>query len=189
MKKLLFLSLLPLSMLVRAQQEEHAAHSESFSPHHNVAFMVTHTHVSKGVKDGDRQWISLPSFALDYNYVFHPKWSVGLHNDIIFEDFIIEKESANGMEETIERSEPIVSVAVIGFQPGKHFIFQVGAGGEFEKEQNFFVTRLGVEYVWELPKHWELVGNLVYDIKWKGYDNWVLGIGVAKAFGFRNKHR
>ena len=30
---------------------------------------------------------------------------------------------------------------------------------------------------------WEVFGTLSYDVKWGGYDSWLIGIGIAKAFG------
>jgi hypothetical protein len=45
------------------------------------------------------------------------------------------------------------------------------------------LNRFGVEYAAELPNEWEVFGTLSYDLKWKAYDTWVLGIGIAKKFG------
>lgn len=83
----------------------------------------------------------------------------------------------------MERSEPIASVLVGGFKPGKHFTFEAGIGYEISKEENLFLTRVGAEYSLELPKEWEFVANLIYDVKWDAYDSFAFGIGVSKSFG------
>ena len=170
MKNVSILLFLFLNGLSYAQEEK------EFLKHHNISVLLSHTYVSKGVVDGDRQWLILPSVALDYNYVFLPKWSIGLHNDFIFENYKIEK----GNEE-FERSTPIASAVTTGFKPGAHFTYQFGLGGEFAKEENFFLIRFGVEYSLELPKEWELISNFVYDIKWSAYDSFSIGIGISKS--------
>jgi hypothetical protein len=157
--------------------------SEKFKSHHTASVFLSHTIVKDGIKDGKTQWVSFPSYALDYNFVFSPKWKIGLHNDVIFEDFIIEKKSGNAKTEVLERSEPFTTVLVGGFKPAKHFTFEVGMGYEFAKEEDLFLTRLGTEYAVELPKEWELVINVIYDLKWNAYDSFTIGIGLSKAFG------
>ena len=77
----------------------------------------------------------------------------------------------------------MASALVVGFKAGTHFTYQFGLGGEFAKEENFFLTRTGVEYGLELPNEWEFIANFIYDIKWNAYDSFVMGIGVSKSFG------
>ena len=154
-----------------------AQHDKTFSKHHRFSFLLSHTYVSQGVIDGDKKWLTLPSVALDYNYVFLPKWAVGLHSDLIFENYKVEKS-----DEVFERTTPVASALTAGFKPGEHFTCQFGLGGEFAKEEDFFLLRFGVEYGLELPKGWELVSNFVYDIKWNAYDSFSFGIGVSKSF-------
>jgi hypothetical protein len=149
-----------------------------FTKHHNVSLLLGHTYVSQGFVENKREWLILPSVAFDYNFVFSEKWAIGLHNDLIFENYKIEKD-----DEQFERSTPIASAITGGFKPGEHFTYQFGLGGEFAKEENFFLTRFGVEYSLELPKEWELISNFVYDIKWNAYDSFGLSIGISKSFG------
>jgi hypothetical protein len=175
MKKYLLIIVLILINTAFAQERE----NEIFKPHHSLGFVVGHTNVSHGVENGDRKWLSLPSFALDYNYVFSPKWSIGLHNDLIIESYKVETSE----DEVLERSSPFATAIVGGFKPGKHFTFQAGLGGEFAKEKNFFLTRLGVEYGLEIRNGWEFIANLIYDIRWNVYDTYAVGMGISKSFG------
>jgi hypothetical protein len=145
--------------------------------------LLSHTVIKNAIDEGTTDWMAFPSFAFDYNFVFSPKWRIGLHNDLIFEDFIVETVSSEGDIQELERSEPIASVLVGGFKPGKHFTFEAGIGYEISKEENLFLTRVGAEYSLELPKEWEFVANLIYDVKWDAYDSFAFGIGVSKSFG------
>ncbi|URM38914.1 hypothetical protein [Flavobacterium anhuiense] len=69
------------------------------------------------------------------------------------------------------------------YKPNEHWSFLLGFGGEFAKEEDFFLTRAGIEYGYELPKGWEIFGTASYDFKWNAYDSWGIGLGIAKNFG------
>jgi hypothetical protein len=157
--------------------------SEKFKPYHSITGLLSHTIIQDGIRDGKTEWIAFPSFAFDYNFVFSPKWRIGLHNDLILEDFIVETTNSEGDKIELERSEPIATVLVGGYKPGKHFTFEAGMGYEFAKEEDLFLTRLGTEYSLELPNEWEFVVNIVYDIKWDAYDSFAFGVGISKSFG------
>ena len=171
------------SGLISTAQDNEAV--ELFEPHHSVSLLLGHAHTGQGTEDGKKKWLILPSCALDYNYFFSKKWSLGLHNDLIVETFKVADHETN--DEVVERTRPITSVVVISVKPGEHFSFELGAGGEFAKEGNYFLNRLGVEYALELPHKWELISNITYDLKWQAYNSFAFSIGVGKAFGFRKK--
>jgi hypothetical protein len=112
-----------------------------------------------------------------------------LHTDIITETFKVEKHNESGGNgEVIERAHPIAPALMGIYKANKHWEFLFGAGVEFEKEENFFLNRAGVEYGAELPKGWEVFGSLSYDFKWGGYDTWVVGLGITKVLGWK-KHQ
>ena len=153
---------------------------EKFTPHSGIGIVLSHAHVFNGRDaEGKKIVLSLPSWGIDYNYYFSPKWAVGLHTDIIAETFVVGGEHG----EKIERSVP-VAPAILGiYKPCKHWSFLLGAGEEFAKEGNYFLNRLGLEYGAEIHNGWEVSGSIGYDIKWNAYDTWVLGIGISKSFG------
>ena len=159
---------------------------EVFRPHHTVSVILSHALVREGLRDGAKRWLSLPSWGLDYNYHFHPRWAIGLHTDLILEEFVVERHLESGGEgEVIERSFPIAPALVGTYVFGKRRRWAVllGPGVEFASGESFFLTRLGLEYVVELPKKWEIFATLNYDIRWNAYDSVVFGVGVGKAFG------
>ncbi len=185
MKKITLIVFLAISIGAFAQEKEKeneheagASSEHSMKGAHRLTLGLGHTHVSEGVKDGKKEWITLPSWSLNYDYWLSSKWAVGLQSDVILETFVIE----NGDGEEFERSKPISLVPVAIFKPGKHFSFLLGVGGEFAKEQNFTLTRLGIEYGWELPKNWELGAALVWDNKWNYYNSWGLAFTISKIW-------
>jgi hypothetical protein len=159
--------------------QERSLDIEKIEKKQSLTFVLGHTHVSEGIKDGKEEWLTLPSFGLDYNYMLSPKFSLGLHNDLVIENFKVQK--ATDVIE-LERTAPFASALVAGFKPGKSFTYEFGFGGEFAKEGNLFLTRVGIEYSLEISKDLELVSNLVYDIKWRHYNSYVLGIGICRLF-------
>lgn len=159
-------------------QEEHE-NSEEFH-HHSVSILISHTSIFQGYKEGKRNIQSEPSWALNYNYAFNEKWSIGLHNDIIIETFEVEKTSGN---EILERNTPIASVIVGSYELFKGFGIELGAGMEFDENESFGIARIGAEYGIELPKHnLKLLLGLDYDIVIDAYDSINIGFGIAKLF-------
>ncbi len=172
-----------------AQEGENklAEGNEKFSPQHSIGLVIGHAHVFDGRDEsGNRKVLTLPAWGIDYTYHFPSKWTIGLHTGLIVEKFEVEK-NLSTERGVIERSYPIAPAAMAIYKPTSHWNFFLGAGVEFEKEENFFLTRAGVEYSAELPKEWEVFGSLSYDFKWNAYDTWVLGIGIAKSFGKKSK--
>lgn len=166
-----------------AQEDES---QEVFHPHHTLGFMLSHTQIFQGVQnDGEKKWLALPSIALNYNYKFHEYWSIGLHNDIVIEDYEVAQHLRTGSSsdnEILTRSYPIASAVVTSYKPGKHFSYLLGAGGEFAHSGNLFMIRVGIEYGLHMNQSWELNVNLVNDLKLNAYNSIAYGIGVTKVF-------
>ncbi|WP_443939007.1 hypothetical protein [Pedobacter sp. MW01-1-1] len=177
-----FAFIFALQSNVFAQEKEEKESEEK--PRNSVGFSLNHAHVFEGRNEfGEKESLSLPSFSLDYNYNLSKRWSLGLHTDIIVEKFKVEHESENGTKEELERSYPVAPALMGIYHASEHWSFLLGMGAEFAKEENFTLTRAGVEYGAEIRKGWEVYGALAYDFKWNAYDTWTLGIGISKSFG------
>ena len=176
-KKLKILFFLCFGVLSYAQ-EHNESHETSHK--HSIGVLLSHSTIFEGVDGGEKSTISVPSWAINYNYILNEKWAIGLHNDIIIESFLIEKTS-NG--EVIERETPIASIVVGVYKITNNFGIELGAGMEFEREENFGVARLGAEYGIEIPKHkLEVLFGLDYDFIFGAYNTLNIGFGLAKLF-------
>src|SRR5262245_41525728 len=52
---------------------------------------IGHMHVSQGIDvDGNKAWVSVPVWMIDYDYSITSKWTLGIRNDIITETFKVE---------------------------------------------------------------------------------------------------
>ena len=182
MKKILILILL-CSVFTAFAQEQRA--EEEHANFHRVTIVLGHAHVPEGIKaNGNKQWLLMGSWGVDYDYWFQLRWAIGLHSDVIMENFEVEKsgegEEAEGI---LERSYPLATALMGAFKPGEHLTLLLGTGGEFAKEETLFLIRAGLEYGWELPGEWELGLSLMNDFKVDAYDSWTLGVGISKILG------
>lgn len=166
----------------------YAQDGEPFKPKHSLGLNIGHEQSFSGVdENGKRKLVGLPYWGLDYNFQFARKFAVGLHTDFVTETFKVEKNLEAGEKEVVERSFPIAP-AVMGFyKPTEHWSFGLGMGAEFEKEENYVLNRVAVEYGAEIRNGWEVFGVLQYDFRWKAYDTWTIGLGISKAFGKQQK--
>jgi hypothetical protein len=154
---------------------------------HKFTVALGHAHVKEGIENGKNKWLVMGAWAINYDYLLNSKWSMGLHNDIIIEDFTVERHLGEEEETEIEREIPIATKLVGSFNPGRHTSYIVGVGEEFAKGEHLFLSTVGVEYGVHLAKGWELGAELSYDIKWNAYDTWILGVGVSKTIPLHHK--
>lgn len=147
---------------------------------HRLTLELAHTHVADGVgESGEKSWLVLPSWAINYHYWVSSKIGLGIHTDMILETYKVEEKN----QETIERSRPIAPAAVILYKADKHSTFLLGTGAEFASSGTLFLNRLAYEFGWELGEKWEVGGALAYDIRWNAYDSWSISFGVSRALG------
>lgn len=184
LKKTLFLAAL-LYLIIQNKISAQENEEKKFKPHHQIGISINHVHVFEGRdEEGNRETLTLPAWGIDYTFQFHERWAIGLHTDFIMEKYKVEKVYASEEnKETVERSYPIAPALIGIYKPNEHWSFLLGFGGEFAKEEDFFLTRAGVEYGYELPQGWEVFGTFSYDFKWNAYDSWGIGLGIAKNFG------
>jgi hypothetical protein len=151
---------------------------------HEVAFLLAHTAVSQGINvNGDRTWLMLPSWGLNYNFWLSSKWAIGLHTDLISETYLVTENHNEGEEEpVVERTRPIAPAVMATYRPHEHLAFTLGAGQEFAQEGNLPLARAGVEYTIHLGGPWETSGSFAYDFRFNAYDSYTLGIGITRTF-------
>ena len=137
---------------------KNTAHSK-----HAISLILSHTQINEGLDAaGKKQWLSLPSWGINYNYALSNTWSLGLHTDIIVEDFKVESVLRN--QETIERSYPVASAVVASYKLKKHFSFLIGTGAEFAKQHGISYRTLKIYNPW-LIDYKLTVKNNKYKIK------------------------
>lgn len=173
-------------------------HSEDTENHHQthkkhiISASINHTVIFSAIKNNEnKNNITLPSFGINYTYAFNHKWGIGLHSDIIIEDFVVKGGFDSGSERSgnetnntaiIERGTPVSAALMVVFKPITYLGLLAGVGREFSSHEDFTVIRFGMEAPFHLPNNWEVFGLLTYDINIDAYESLTYGIGIAKAF-------
>ena len=203
MRKRLFFSLFLINFIcvLHSYGQEHQAikdNSLDIENHHQaqkkhiISASINHTVIFSAIKnDENKTNIILPSFGINYTYAFNHKWGIGLHSDIIIEDFVVRGGADSGTERSgteisntaiIERGTPVSAALMVVFKPFTYLGLLAGVGREFSSHEDFTVIRFGMEAPFHLPNNWEVFGLLTYDINIDAYESLTYGIGIAKAF-------
>jgi hypothetical protein len=174
-----FLFCLAIPVLSQEKNKESEENGENKILHHRVSLTLGHTHIPSGSQNGEKNVLALPSWGLDYNYQLNKKWAIGIHSDFITETFTVIDFEGN---KEFDRNRPLTLTLVGIFKPHDKWSFIAGGGYELSEEENLSLLRLGIERGWELGQEWEFFATLQYDLKFKVYDSWMLGLGVSKGF-------
>jgi len=164
------------SFLAVAQEHENENEHESFK-HFRISPVISHTFIPTTTVEGD-ETVIVPTIGLDLEYWLNEKWGIGLHNDLELETFEIEKEEGI----FIEKEFPLVLTLDALYKYDEHWVFVLGTGVEFEKNENLFIMRAGVEYEIEFGNHWDVSPTIVYDHRSDSSSTWGIGIGIGKRF-------
>ena len=163
-------------------QEKHVSKEEreSNQPHHRITLLMENSHIPRISEDiGSVRRCVVPAWGLDYDFWLNAKWAIGLHNDLILQQYEIEREEDST---TFSRTNPITSTLVGIYKPTRHLALLAGVGREFEKEQDFNLVEFGAEYGVEILKNCELSLNIKYEDKFNAYNSWMFGVGFSKLF-------
>lgn len=128
----------------------------------------------------------VPAFGLNYDYFINAKWGLGVHSDILMQQFKVEKHDDH---EVLVRENPIALCGMLLFKPHHRWTLVAGYGVEVEKHENFQLIRIGAEYGIELPKNWELGFSLEFDYKPNAYNSILFGVSFSKIFDRKSKHK
>lgn len=144
-----------------------------------LSLAITHTFVPTAIDElGKKKWLSLASWGLDYDREFNSAWGIGLHSDIVIENF--QYEDGDVIK---ERKSPLALALVGSRKFGEHISVLVGGGFEVSKgEETLGLIRIGADCGWEIPGDWEVSFSLMTDFKINAYDAFVFGFGIGKKF-------
>ena len=151
---------------------------------HKITMVMANSLIDNSFSDQTNDILLVPTFGFNYDYFFNSRWGLGLHTDILLQQYKVEK---HGNHEEIVRENPVALVGMLLFKPHHRWTIMAGYGVEAEKHESFQMIRTGVEYGIALPKHWELGFSLEFDYKIKTYSSLMFGVGFSKMLGRVNK--
>ncbi len=182
MKHLLFFVfvILLVNPCVTAQHSEdshQAEHADHVGNTHKLTLVMANSFLKNDFEDNPNSILIVPTFGFNYDFLFHPRWGVGVHSDIVLQQYKVETHDGH---EALIRENPVALCAVGLFSPIPSLTVLAGYGIEIETHENIQLLRFGVEYGFHLPKHWELGFILEFDRKINTYNSWVFGVGFSK---------
>ena len=120
---------------------------------HKITLVMANSFINNSFSDQANNILIIPTFGFNYDYFFNSRWGLGLHTDILLQQYKVEK---HGGHEEILRENPVGLAGMVLFKPHHRWVLMAGYGVEVEKHENFQMIRVGAEYGIPLPKHWEL---------------------------------
>jgi len=179
-----FLIIFGLALAAQNHEDDNLAGHQEDATHgssgHKITLVMAYSIINNSFSEQSNGILIVPTFGFNYDYFFGERWGLGLHTDILLQQYKVEK---HGGHEEILRENPVGLAGMVLFKPNHRMILMAGYGIEVEKHENFQMIRVGVEYGIPLPKHWELGFSLEFDYKIKTYSSLMFGIGFSKMFG------
>lgn len=158
-------------------------HAYPIGNSHKLTLVMANSFLKNNVEENPNSILIVPTFGFNYDFLFHTRWGVGFHSDIVLQQYKVETHDGH---ETLIRENPVALCALGLFSPIPSLTLLAGYGIEIEAHENIQLLRLGVEYGVHLPNHWELSFMLEFDRKIITYNSWVFGVGFSKLFARRS---
>jgi hypothetical protein len=178
------LAIVFLCTLTFASYGQHSGKDALHGNAHKLTVVMAHSHIPNAL-DENRNLI-IPAWGLNYDYIFHHRWGVGIHSELLLQQFKIESHSDN---KELIRENPVSISGVITFKPHHKWSVLAGGGVELESEENIAVLKTGIEYGIELINDWELGLSFELDHKIDTYNSWLFGVGFSKLFYKKDKNQ
>jgi hypothetical protein len=160
--------------LAQENQQEHEEH-----PRHRLGVMIGHTHIPLGFLPNNQSgFLNVPTWGFSYDFRLAERWAIGLHTELETANYIIEH---SGSVE-LERERPFKIVLAGIYNPWKALVFEVGFGRELEKNENFWIYRIGTAYEIEIRNGWDLAPSIFFDFKEDIYTSVTFGLQIGKQF-------
>lgn len=162
--KILFLSLLFISFSTFSFCQDTSSEGETEGEkirHHWLNLFTGYTVINKALTDEGKNYILIPTIGLDYEYRFNHKWAISSVNDLEMASYTVEVDEENDLK----RKYAFVTAVVVAYEFLPFWGVFAGPGYEFEEHQNFFVTKIGTEFVKSFGDDWAVAATLSVDIK------------------------
>ncbi len=167
-----------------AQETDHQNEHNHTYNYHKLTGMLGYAFIDNSFSNQSNDILIVPAIGLNYDYIFKSGWGLGVHSDMLLQQF---KAESHGNKTEIIRENPIALLGLLLFKPNHSWTLSVGYGTEFEKHENLQLLRVGLEYGMELPKNWELGFSLEFDYKPNAYNSLLFGINFVKLFSQKSK--
>ena len=106
-----FLVIMPL--VLKAQEERQIIAENRSKSFHSITLVMGSAFIANSFSDNTNDVLIVPVYGLNYDYQINGKWGVGIHTDILLQQFKIEK---HGTEEEVVRENPVAISAILSYK-------------------------------------------------------------------------
>jgi len=175
LKHIILTILLMLTHILSGQDEE-------VDKKNSISISIAHTHIGNGVVNGRRKAIILPAWGINYDRRLKERWAIGIHTDMVIEEFELETQDDQNLMVTKKRTRPLSTAITASYEISHFLVATFGVGREFSPEEDYNLFRIGLEPFFELPNDFEFIGTLTIDFRLEAYNALTFGLGVLKRF-------
>ncbi len=120
-----------LGLSAQNHEDETDAHHSTDAEHscsgHKITLMMAYSFIDNSFSDQTSDILIAPTFGFNYDYFFNTRWGLGMHTDIILQQFKVEK---HGGHEEILRENPVGLAGMLLFKPNHRWTLMAGYGVE-----------------------------------------------------------
>lgn len=181
MKYLFFLSLLSLPLLSFAQHEHDQQHSDADHQQHDkwrIALAISQSYIpSYHLHEEEASAQFIPTDGIEIQYYFSHKFSIRWINEIEFQTYFLK----DGNGEHRVRENAFLTALVVEYEHNNWGVF-AGGGYEFEKNENLWVVRTGVEYIFQVTDKLDITPAIIYDYKAESHTALTFALTIGHRF-------
>ena len=120
----------------------------------------------------------VPAIGMNYDFLFTPKFGLGLHTDVILQKFEVQ-ELKDDLE--VERMFPVTVNLMASYRPNDKWTVLAGGGVELEKNKSYNMVALGLDYGIELNESWEVGFSFMFEHRIQAYNSFLFGVGIYQS--------
>ena len=159
-KILIILIIAHLTFNAQAQEERETIAENQDNSFHNITLVTGSAFIANSFSDNSNDVLIVPAYGLNYDYQINGKWGVGIHTDILLQQFKIEK---HGTEEEVVRENPVAISAILSYKLHNRWKIIGGYGVEMEQMKIFNSSELVLNMVLNFLRigSWALLSRMI----------------------------
>ena len=163
--------------VVNDNNENHENH-KTFK-RHRISLAISQSYIpSIHLHEGDASAQIIPTNGIEYQFFFTHKFSAKWINEVEFLTYTVKGEDG----EHRVRDNAFLSAIVLGYEVYDHLGIFAGVGYEFEDSEDLWVTRIGAEYSFELPRYWDITPAAIFDYKKDSHTAYTFSLTIGRRF-------
>ena len=82
--------IIPVSNAQHGDEADSELHGDHGETHHKVTLVMAYSLLKNQIDESTNNILVVPTFGINYDFMFHQKWGVGLHTDLVLQQYQVE---------------------------------------------------------------------------------------------------